>query len=105
MSNPFDLDGLGGLMQGFQQNIQRMKAEAEAARVEGQAGGGLVRVVATGTQEIVSVSIAEACMDDREMLEDLIHAATNDALRQAREVMSEKMSALTGGLPLPPGLF
>lgn len=105
MSSPFDLNNLGGLMAGFQQSIAQMKQEAEAARVEGQAGGGLVTVIVNGAQDVISVRIADDAMDDREMLEDLVVAATNDANRKARELMAGKMSALTGGLPLPPGLL
>lgn len=105
MSNPFDLNALGPLMAGFQQNIMRIKAEAETTHVEGQAGGGAVRVTVTGAQEMVAVRISPAAFEDREMLEDLVVAATNDALRKAKEMMAQKMSALTGGLPLPPGLF
>ncbi|MCK6523422.1 YbaB/EbfC family nucleoid-associated protein [Myxococcota bacterium] len=105
MSNPFDINNLGSMMQGLQQNMMRIKAEAEAAEVEGSAGGGLVTVVATGGQKVLSVRISPSAMDDREMLEDLIVAATNNALTKGKELMAQKLSALTGGLPLPPGLL
>lgn len=104
MSNPFDMGPLGPMMAGFQQRIMQIKAEAELARVEGQAGNGLVRVVANGAGDVVSIRISDDATDDREMLEDLMVAATNDALRKGRELMAGKMSELTGGLPLPPGL-
>ena len=62
-------------------------------------------MVATGNLEIVRVEVAEGAMDDREMLEDLLVAATNDALRAAQQVLSGQMSQMMGGLPLPPGLL
>lgn len=101
----FDLNNLQGMMAGLQQRMMQAKADAEATKVTGQAGGDMIKVVATGGQQIVSVSIDPAAMDDREMLEDLIHAATNDALRQAKEVVAAKMKDATGGMPLPPGLM
>jgi DNA-binding YbaB/EbfC family protein len=101
----FDLNNLQGMMAGLQQRMLQAKTDAEATQVTGQAGGGMIKVVATGGQQIVSVSIDPSAMDDREMLEDLIHAATNDALRQAKEVVAAKMKDATGGMPLPPGLM
>lgn len=101
----FDLNNLQGMMAGLQQRMLQAKTDAEATQVTGQAGGGMIKVVATGGQQIVSVSIDPGAMDDREMLEDLIHAATNDALRQAKEVVAAKMKDATGGMPLPPGLM
>ena len=95
----FDMGAIGNMMAG----VQRIQAEAAEARVEGQAGGGKVKVVATGKQEIVSISISDDVMDDREMLEDLVTAAVNDAMRLSREHLAQKMQAITGGLPLPPG--
>lgn len=101
----FDMNNLQGMMAGLQQRMLQAKADAEATQVTGQAGGGMIKVIATGGQQIVSVSIDPSAMDDREMLEDLIHAATNDALRQAKEVVAAKMKDATGGMPLPPGLM
>ena len=101
----FDMNNLQGMMAGLQQRMLQAKADAEATQVTGQAGGGMIKVVATGGQQIVSVSIDPSTMDDREMLEDLIHAATNDALRQAKDVVAAKMKDATGGMPLPPGLI
>lgn len=105
MSFPVDPNALGGLMSGFQQQMEAMKAEAAVTEVTGQAGGGLVKVVANGSLEVVSVHVSDDCMDDREMLEDLITAATNDALREARGILNGKMQQLMGGLPIPPGLM
>jgi nucleoid-associated protein EbfC len=100
-----DMNNLQGMMAGLKQRMFQAKTDAEATHVTGQAGGGMIRVVATGGQQIVSVSIDPSAMDDREMLEDLIHAATNDALRQAKDVVAAKMQDATGGMPLPPGLM
>lgn len=97
----FDMSALGGMMAG----IQRIQAEALEARVEGAAGGGLVTVVANGKQEILSVSISEGAMEDRELLEDLVTAAVSDALRKSREYLAAQMQTVTGGLPMPPGLI
>jgi nucleoid-associated protein EbfC len=100
----FDMNNLGGLMANFQERIQQVKDEAAKARVEGQAGGGLVKVVASGDQQVVSVHIAEGALDDPELLEDLLVAATNDAMRLSKEHMGAALQQVTGGLPLPPGL-
>ncbi len=97
----FDMSALGGMMAG----IQRIQAEALEARVEGAAGGGLVKVVANGKQEVLSVSISEGATEDLELLEDLVTAAVSDALRKSREYLATQMQAVTGGLPIPPGLF
>lgn len=101
----FDMGGLGSLMAGFQQQMQQLQEEAARIEVTGTAGGGLVQVVANGQQEVLRVSIQDGALDDRELLEDLLVAATNDALRQGKQVMAEKMGTLTAGLPLPPGLL
>ena len=101
----FDLGNMGAMLAGFQQRMADMKAKAAATRCVGEAGGGLVRVTITGDNEIVSVEIAEGAMGDREMLEDLVRAATAEALRKVRDAMQESLKALTGGLPLPPGLL
>lgn len=105
MSLPFDLNAFGPLLSGFQQRLEQLKAEAAEVEVTGRSGGGLVVVTANGKLEVVSVQITPEAHEDRELLEDLVAAATNDALRQAREVLAEKVGVLTGGLPLPPGLL
>ena len=82
------------------------KAQEELAQMEvtGQSGGGMVSVVMNGRHEVRRVSIDDSLMgDDREMLEDLVAAACNDALRKAEEMAQEKMSGLAAGLNLPPG--
>jgi DNA-binding YbaB/EbfC family protein len=105
MSNPFDAGGLGGMMAGFQQQMQAVQARANSTVVMGDAGGGLVRVFATGGLEIQKVEISPKVADDVEMLEDLVVAATNEALRKARQVSEEGMSGILSGLPIPPGLL
>lgn len=87
----------------MQQAMERVKAELAEAKVDGTAGGGVVKAVVTGDQKLVSVAIDPAAVDpaDVEMLQDLIVVAVNDALRAARELGDAKMAAVTGGLRLP----
>ena len=103
--DPNSLGGLGGLLGGFQQKVADMKARAAASRCTGEAGGGLVKVVLTGDYQVDTIEIAEGAMQDRELLEDLVRAATAESLRKVQEEMKENMATLTGGLPLPPGLL
>jgi DNA-binding YbaB/EbfC family protein len=87
----------------MQQEMARVQGELEAAVVEGSAGGGAVTATVTGKQEVVSVTLDPSAVDpeDVEMLQDLIVAAVNDALGNARSMAEEKMAAVTGGLKLP----
>lgn len=101
----FDMNSLGAMAQQLQQRMMNAKAEAEALTVEGSAAGGLVKVVATGGNQIQSITISEEAYEDKEMVEDLVTAACNDALRKAKDLVAAKMSEATGGMPLPPGLF
>lgn len=101
----FDLSNLGALMGGMQQRMEEMKRRAAEARCEGEAGGGLVKVTLTGDYEVVSVSLAPGAMEDRELLEDLLRAATGDALRKVKAEMEKNVATLAGGLPIPPGLL
>lgn len=108
MSDPFNMGGmpdLAGMLGGFQQKLEQLKAEAAAMHATGSAGGGAVQVVATGGQQIVSVTISDAAFEDKDLLEDLIRAATNDALRKAQEGSASKLQELTSSLPLPPGIL
>ena len=91
------------MAQQMQQDMLRIQGELETLTVDGSAGGGVVKAVVTGKQEIVSVTIDPAAVDpaDVDMLQDLIVAAINDALRSSRSVAEEKMAAVTGGLRLP----
>ena len=101
----FDFSNLGGLMQMAQQRMAELKTHAATVKCEGTAGGGMVRVVVTGEQKVESVHIDGKAMYDKELLEDLVRAATSDALRQVQIEMGDKIKGMTGGLPIPPGLF
>lgn len=97
---------LGDIMreaQKLQAEMQRMQEEAKKKTVEASAGGGMVTVVANGANELVSIKIEKDVVnpDDVEMLQDLILAASNEALRRAQQMLSEEMSKLTGGLQIP----
>jgi DNA-binding YbaB/EbfC family protein len=91
------------MAQQMQQEMVRIQAELESATVDGSAGGGVVSATVTGKQELVSLRIDPAAVDpeDVDMLQDLVVAAVNDALRASRELAEEKMAAVTGGLRLP----
>jgi len=104
------MKNLGDLVKQAQRlkvEMERLQEEAAAKRVEGTSGGGMVTVVCNGRGEVVEVKIDRevAGQDDLEMLQDLIVAAANDALRKSRELLSQEMGRLTGGLGLPPGLL
>ena len=101
----FDLGNLGGMMQMAQQRMGQFKENAKNIRAEGRAGGGLVRVVATGELQVVEVHISPKATEDPELLEDLIRAATNDALAAIRADLQRQIQSMTGGLPIPPGLM
>jgi hypothetical protein len=98
---------LAGLMQQaqkMQENMKRLQDELAQMEVEGQAGAGLVKVVMTCKYQVRRVSIAPSLVgDDKDMLEDLVAAAVNDAVRRAEEATQQKMASVTAGLPLPPG--
>jgi DNA-binding YbaB/EbfC family protein len=91
------------MAQQMQQEMLRVQAELESATVDGSAGGGVVSATVTGKQELVSVTIDPSVVDpdDVEMLQDLVVAAINDALRASRALAEQKLSAVTGGLRLP----
>ncbi|HLT57980.1 MAG TPA: YbaB/EbfC family nucleoid-associated protein [Limnochordales bacterium] len=95
-------------VQKMQQEMARVQEELGSKTVEASAGGGMVSVVANGHQEIVSLRIEPEAVDpeDVEMLQDMVLAAVNEALRQARELAAQEMAKVTGGLNLPglPGL-
>jgi hypothetical protein len=101
----FDMNNLQAMLGNVTQRMQQMQAEAAEVTVEGQAGAGLVTAKANGRQELLEVRISAEAMKDRELLEDLVTAAVNDALTRAKEAMGQKVSELAGGLPLPPGLL
>lgn len=99
--------GLAGLMkqaQQMQDNMKKAQEQLAQVEVEGQAGAGMVKVLMTCAHEVRRVSIDASVMDDKEMLEDLVAAAANDAMRRVEETTREKMSGFTSGLNLPPGM-
>ena len=100
--------GLGNLMkqaQKMQEDLQKAQESIAGMEVTGQSGGGLVSVVMTGRHDVKRVSIDDSLMkDDKEMLEDLIAAAINDAVRRIESETRDKMAAVTRGLSLPPGV-
>jgi len=100
--------GLGKLMkqaQEMQANMQKAQEELANMEVTGESGGGLVSVVMTGRHDVKRVIIDDSLMsDDKEMLEDLLAAAVNDAVRQVEKNSQEKMAGMTAGLNLPGGM-
>ncbi|HET7727003.1 MAG TPA: YbaB/EbfC family nucleoid-associated protein [Candidatus Limnocylindrales bacterium] len=96
-----NLGDLQRMAQQMQQQMLRIQEELERATVEGSAGGGVVRATVTGKQDLVSLTIDPSAVDpdDVEMLQDLIVAAVNDAIRASRDLAAEKMGPLAGGLP------
>lgn len=91
--------------QALQANMQKAQAEIAGLEVTGESGGGMVKVVMTGRHEVKRVQIEPSVIgDDREMLEDLIAAAINDAVHRLESASQAKLSAAMGGLSLPPGV-
>jgi DNA-binding YbaB/EbfC family protein len=99
--------GLAGLMkqaQQMQENMKKMQDQLATVEVEGQSGAGMVTVLMTCKYDVRRVSIDPSVMDDKEMLEDLVAAAVNDAVRKVESTTQEKMAGFTAGLNLPPGM-
>jgi len=98
---------LAGLMkqaQQMQENMKKMQEQLAQIEVEGEAGAGLVKVTMTCRNDVRRVSIDPSLLtDDKDMLEDLVAAAFNDAVRKAEATSQEKMGGMTAGLPMPPG--
>lgn len=107
--NPFagglDLGNLQAMLGNVTQRMQQMQEEATEITAQGQAGAGMVTAKANGRQELLEVRISEEALADRELLEDLVTAAVNDALGRAKQAMADKVSDLAGGMGLPPGLL
>lgn len=100
------MKGMGGMIkqaQKLQKQMAKMQEELAERTVEASSGGGMVRVVASGKQEVVSIQIEREVVDpdDVEMLQDLVLAAVNDALKQSQEMVSSEMGKLTGGMNIP----
>jgi DNA-binding YbaB/EbfC family protein len=100
--------GLGNMMkqaQKMQENMQKAQAELAEMEVTGKAGGGMVSVTMNGRHDVKRVSIDDALLEeDKDMLEDLVAAAVNDAVQQVEKTSQEKMAGMMGGMQLPPGM-
>ncbi len=100
--------GIGNIMkqaQKMQADMQKAQDEIKKIEVEGQSGGGMVKVIMQGTHEIKRVSIDDNLVgDDKDMLEDLIAAAFNDAVHKLEQATKDKYAGITEGIPLPPGM-
>ena len=100
--------GMGNLMkqaQQMQENLQKAQEQVALAEQTGESGAGLVKVVMNGRHDVKSINIDDSLVgDDKEMLEDLIAAALNDAVRRVESTTQERMAELTGGMGLPPGM-
>ena len=103
----FDKEGLGGLMkqaQDMQEKMRKVQEEAAAAEVTGSAGAGLVSVVMNGRHDVLRVAIDDSVLtEEKSMLEDLVAAAINDAVRKVESNQQDVMKKLTGGISLPEG--
>ncbi|MGI8567773.1 MAG: YbaB/EbfC family nucleoid-associated protein [Methylocella sp.] len=101
-----DMFGLMKQAQAMQAKMQEMQAEMERIEVEGQAGGGMVRVILTAKGQMRGLTIDDQLLkaDEKVVLEDLIVVAHEDARRKAERLMEEKMKGMTAGLALPPGM-
>jgi nucleoid-associated protein EbfC len=101
-----DIMNLMKQAQAVQAKMQEMQAEMERLEVEGEAGGGMVRVTLTAKGQMKALTIDASLFkpDEKEILEDLIVAAHEDARKKAERLMEEKMKTVTAGLPLPPGM-
>jgi DNA-binding YbaB/EbfC family protein len=100
--------GIGNMLkqaQKMQQELQESQERLAQEEVTGESGGGMVKITLNGKYEVRKVELDPSLMsDDKEMLEDLIAAATNDAVQRVSEKQKESMASLTAGLPLPPGM-
>ena len=107
MGNMGNMAGMMKKMQKLQADMAKMQEELKARTLEASVGGGAVTVTVTGEKQIKSIKIAPSAVDpdDIEMLEDLVAAAVNEALKRVDDMMAQEMGKLTGGLNLPPGMF
>ena len=105
MINKGQLSGLMKQAQQMQDNMKRVQEQLGTIEVEGQSGAGLVKVVMTCKYDLKRVNIDPTLLkDEKEMLEDLVAAAVNDAVRKIESTVQEKMASVTAGMPLPPGM-
>ena len=99
------LSGLMKQAQQMQENLKKVQDEIAGMEIEGQSGAGMVKVLMTGRHDVRCVSIDPSLLaEDKDMLEDLVAAAINDAVRRVESATQEKMASVTAGLPLPPGM-
>lgn len=103
MADPFG--GMGGMLGGLQQQMKQMQADAEKVEVEGSTAGGKVVVRMNGTQEVLAVRIDPSVLGDAELCEDLVRAATNDAVRRSREAVQGNLRAFAARMGLPPQML
>ena len=100
-------NALGNMMQQaqkMQEDVQKAQDELATMQTQGESGGGLVSIIMTGKREVRKISIDDSLLgDDKDMLEDLVAAAINDAVHKVDKMKKEKMSSVTAGMPLPPG--
>ena len=99
--------GIAGLMkqaQQMQENMKKAQEQLALVEIEGQSGAGMVKVTMTCSHDVRRVTIDPSVMDDKEMLEDLVAAAVNGAMRRAEQVSQERMAGFTAGLNLPAGM-
>jgi nucleoid-associated protein EbfC len=103
MSKGFDLGGLLQQAKQLQERLTSVQDEIASRTAEGRAGGGMVAAVVNGRLEVLRVTIDPSLLEspDRDMLQDLVVAAVNDALRSARSLIADEMQKVTGGLPIP----
>ena len=100
----FDMNNLLKQAQAMQEKVKQMQEEIAQAEVTGEAGAGMVKVTMNGRHDVRRVEIDPSLMsEEKEMLEDLLAAAVNDAVRRVEANQEEKMAGLTGGMPMPPG--
>ena len=100
----FDMNNLMQQAQAMQEKMKKMQDEAANAEVTGESGAGLVKVTMNGRHDVKAVEIDDSLMsEDKDMLEDLLAAAVNDAVRRVEAKQQESMQSLTAGMPLPPG--
>jgi nucleoid-associated protein EbfC len=92
-------------VQQMQDKMSKLQAELDTDTVEASAGGGAVRIVATGTQKVLSVTIDPEVASDIDMLQDLVVTAVNEAMEKSKQLAASKMQAVASGLGLPPGLL
>ncbi|ERP92881.1 MAG: nucleoid-associated protein, YbaB/EbfC family [Alcanivoracaceae bacterium] len=100
----FDINSLMQQAQAMQEKMKKMQDEAANAEVTGEAGAGLVKVIMNGRHDVKSVSVDDSLMsEDKELLEDLLAAAVNDAVRRVEKQQQDNMQNMAGGFPFPPG--